>query len=63
MDVVDIGAALNLAKKGILPAATSTDAGEVLTVGADGSWTKGAVTGATITVDGTTLTITGGDSE
>lgn len=61
MDIVSIGAAVELAKKTVLPVADSGDAGEVLTVGADGTWTKGAVTDATITVSGTTLTISGGE--
>ena len=58
MDIVDIGAAVALAKKTVLPAASSSDAGDVLTVGQDGAWTKGAVSGAVIAVSGTTLTIT-----
>lgn len=61
MDVVDIGAAVALAKKGILPETTAGDAGEALVVGADGAWTKGEITGATIMVSGTTLTISGGE--
>ena len=62
MDVVDIGAAIALAKNGgVLPATTAGDAGEALIVGADGAWTKGEITGAAITVSGTTLTISGGE--
>ena len=61
MDVVDIGAAVALAKNVILPAATAGDAGKALVVGADGTWTKGEITGAAITVSGTTLTISGGE--
>lgn len=60
MDIVTLGAALALAPKAVLPAASASDVGEALVVGADGSWEKGAVTGATITVNGTTLTITPG---
>lgn len=60
MDIQTLGAALALAKKTVLPAATAGDAGEVLAVGADGEWTKAAATTATIAVDGTTLTITAG---
>ena len=57
MDMATLGAAL--AKAG-LPAATEADVGKVATVGADGKWGAGAVTDATITVSGTTLTITAG---
>ena len=63
MDSATLGAALALMKS-YVPKGEAAEAGEVLTVGPDGSWTKGEVTGATITVDGTTLTITtGGESE
>lgn len=58
MDVITLGAALALAKKTVLPSAEAGDAGEALVVGPDGAWTKGTVTGATITVSETTLTIT-----
>ncbi|MBO7686748.1 MAG: hypothetical protein J6V72_10200 [Kiritimatiellae bacterium] len=61
MDVVSIGAALALAKKQVLPQTTAADAGDVLAVGPDGTWTKAESANATITVSGTTLTITGGD--
>ena len=63
MDVVDIGAAVALAKKTVLPAVGAADAGQVLTVGLDGVWTTGTVTGAVISISGTTLNISGGDNE
>ena len=60
MDMQTLGAALALAKATVLPKTEAGDAGEVLIVGNDGKWTAGAVTGATITVSGTTLVITSG---
>lgn len=60
MDVVDVGAAIAQTKKKILPAATAADAGSQLVVGSDGTWQKGEATNATISVSGTTLTITTG---
>lgn len=57
MDMVTLGAALALA----LPHAEAADAGALLVVGEDGKWVKGEATTATISVSGTTLTITGGE--
>lgn len=61
MDAVTIGAAVALAKSTILPPAEPADVGKVMVVGDDGSWAPGEVTGATITVTGTTLVITAGE--
>lgn len=59
MDSTTLGAAIAMMGK-ILPSVEAADAGAVLTVGNDGKWTKGAATTATISVSGTTLTITTG---
>ena len=61
MDIQTLGAALALAKKTVLPAATPSDAGEVLTVGPDGTWVAGQGTTASISVVDTGLVITGGE--
>ena len=61
MDTQTLGAAIAIAKgltDSVLPDTTSADAGEMLVVGGDGSWVKGAATTAVISVSGTTLTIT-----
>lgn len=58
-----LGAAIALSRRiagEVLPAATSADAGEVLTVGQDGNWTSGSVTGMIISVTGHTLSIVNG---
>ncbi len=60
MDIQTLGAALALAKKTVLPAATAGDAGDQLIVGNDGAWTKGTAVSAAVSVSGTTLTITTG---
>lgn len=62
MDIVDIGAAVQRAKKTVLPSVSAADAGASLVVSSEGTWEKGEVAaGATISVSGTTLSIvTGG---
>lgn len=58
-----LGAAIALSNwiaGGVLPATTSADAGEVLTVGQDGKWASGAVTGTIVSVSGHTLSIVNG---
>ena len=62
MDMETLGASIALSKRiagAVLPDTTSADAGEVLTVGQDGKWTSGAVTGMVISVSGHTLSIVG----
>lgn len=61
MDIVSIGVAVELAKKTVLPQASSGDAGSQLIVDENGKWAKGEPITAAISVSGTTLTITGGD--
>ena len=58
MDVETLGAALALAPKKTLPAATSGDAGATLVVDSNGKWAKGAVVDQAISVSGTTLVVT-----
>ena len=48
MDLITLAAALKLAPKKTLPQTSAEDAGEMLVVGSDGNWTKGAATTATI---------------
>lgn len=62
MDVVDIGAAVQLAMKTVLPSVSEADAGASLVVSSEGTWEKGeSVSGATISVSGTTLSIVTGE--
>lgn len=58
MDMQIIAAAVALAKKKILPAATASDAGAMLVVDSQGQWAKGEAVTATVSVSGTTLSIT-----
>lgn len=61
MDTQTLGAAIAIGKRiagSILPSTTSADAGKVLTVGPDGKWVGGAVTGMVISASGHTLNIT-----
>ena len=57
MDGGTLAIALALIKK-VLPATTPEDVGALLVVGANGKWTTGEATTATISVSETTLTIT-----
>ena len=54
MDVETLGVAMKKA----LPKASASDAGSVLVVSNEGTWTKGEPVTATISVSGTTLSIT-----
>lgn len=58
MDAVTLAAAVAIAKKTTLPAVTNADAGATLVVDSQGQWAKGEAVTATVSVSGTTLSIT-----
>lgn len=61
IDQETLFAALSLAPSVTLPAVTAEDAGAGLVVSSEGTWEKGEATTATISVSGTTLSITAGE--